>query len=363
MDWPAWPEIAFRAAGAIVGPVHRLSTAAGTMSTLNVIPVLDALERLGIDVLRILALAGITNEEVRAPNARVPAAFEFAFWDAIVEHTQDPMIGLRLADQIQVGALGAYEYLVRNSQTIRAAVEQANKFERLMDDLTRIRIIESEHEAALRHYREGGWPHSSYGSECLFGAIVRLGKMIMPDEPVLGVRFVHAANGDLRMYESHFGCPVMFNAPYNEIVIRRSALDRRVDNADPVLSRVLEEHLTHVLEALPTEHAFVQRARRLLGDALQRQADISLEQLARSLHMSERTLRRRLEEHGTSYKNLLDELRRELACHYVARTNESFEATGARLGFADVSAFYRAFKRWTSTTPAAYRTQSGQGRS
>jgi len=340
--------------------VQRQSTAAGTMSTLNVIPVLDALERIGVDSTRVLALAGTTSKEMRAPNTRVPATFEFTFWDAIVEHTQDHTIGLRLAEHIQVGALGGYEYLLRTSQTIRAAVEQANKFERVLDDLTRVRIIESEHEAAIRYCRAGGWPHCSYGSECLFGAIVRLGRTLTPDIPVLGVRFAHAAHGDPLVYQSFFGCAVTFEAPHYELVIRKAALDVPVPTADPALSRVLEEHLTHVLERVPTEDAFVQRARRLLGEALQRQADISLDQLARKLHMSERTLRRRLEEHGTSYKNLLDELRRELACHYVARTQESFEETGARLGFADVSAFYRAFKRWTSTTPAAYRGGAGR---
>jgi AraC-like DNA-binding protein len=343
------------------GSVQRLSTAAGTMSTLNVIPVLDALERLGIDSARVLALAGMTGDEIRAANARVPATFEFTFWDAIVEHTQDRMIGLRLAEHIQVGAFEGYEYLLRTSQTIRAAVEQANKFERLLDDTTRMSIVESEHEAAIRYGRVGGWPHCSYGIECLFGSLVRLGKLISPDLPVLGVHFAHAAHGDICVYRAFFGCPVTFDAPHCEVVLRRAAIDVPVPTADPVLSRVLEEHLTHVLEHLPTEDAFVQRARRLLGDALQQQTDISLEQLARALHMGERTLRRRLEDHGTSYKNLLDELRRELACHYVARTEQSFEETGARLGFADISAFYRAFKRWTSTTPAAYRAQ-GVGR-
>ena len=331
------------------------------MSAINVIPVLDALERLNIDGPRLLARAGVTVAEVRAPNARIPASVEFALWDALAEHTQDRMIGLRVAEQIQVGALGAYEYLMRNSQTIRTAVEQATKFERVMDDLTRVRIVESEHEAAIRHYREGGWPHSSYATECLFASVVRLTQKILPEERVLGLRFAHAANGDTRVFQACFGCPVTFDAPYNEIVLRRSALDLPLRTADPALSRVLEAHMTHVLESLPTEAALVQRARRVLGDALQQQADISLEQLARTLHMGERTLRRRLEDHGTSYKSLLDELRRELACHYVARTSESFEVTAARLGFADISAFYRAFRRWTSTTPAAYRAQ-GVGR-
>jgi AraC-like DNA-binding protein len=339
------------------GAVDSVSPAAGTMSAINIVAVLDALDRLGIDAARVLALAGVTLEELRAPNARVPAALEFAFWDALAQHTRDPMIGLRVAEHVQVGSLGAYEYLLRNSATLRAAIEQANKFERVMDDLTRVAIVENEHEAAIRHYREGGVPHSPAAAECLFAAVVRLVKALLPGEQVLGVRFAHNANGEPREYQARLGCPVTFAAAYNEIVIRKTTLDLPLHTADPALSRVLEEHMTHMLQHLPAEELFVQRARTALGEALQRRGDVSLEQLAQTLHLSERTLRRRLEEHGTSYKSLLDELRRELACHYVARTSESFEDTGARLGFADISAFYRAFKRWTSTTPAAYRAE------
>jgi AraC-like DNA-binding protein len=343
-------------------PVQPVWRSAGMMSAINIVAVLDSLERLGIDAARVLALAGVSLEALRAPNARVPAALEFAFWDALAKHTGDPMIGLRVAEQIQVGSLGAYEYLLRNSPTIRAAIEQANKFERVMDDLTRIAIVETEHahEAAIRHYREGGVPHATYATECLFAAVLRLVKTLLPGQQVLCVRFAHAPNGEPRDYQARLGCPVSFGAAYNEIVIDKATLDLPQNAADPALSRVLEQHMTHMLQHLPAEESFVQRARTALGDTLRRNGDVSLEQLAQTLHLSERTLRRRLEEHATSYKNLLDELRRELACHYIARTSESFEVTAGRLGFADVSAFYRAFKRWTSTTPAAYRAQVRQ---
>lgn len=330
------------------------------MSALNIIPVLDALERLGIDGARVLANAGSSVEELRAPHARVPSALEFTFWDALLEHTHDPLISLRVAEHIQVGALGGYEYLMRTSETLRAAIEQANKFERVMDDLSRIRIVETEgsQQAAVRLYREGAWPHPAPATECLFACVVRLVDTYIPGERVLGLRFKHSPRAEPRAFEQRIGCPVSFDAEHNDIVIRRSALDGPVCSADPALARVLEEHMTHLLAHLPSEEPLVARARVLLGTALERKQDVSLEQLSRSLHLSERTLRRRLEEHGTSYKNLLDELRRELACHYVARTGESFDETGARLGFADISAFYRAFKRWTSTTPAAYRANA-----
>jgi AraC-like DNA-binding protein len=129
--------------------------------------------------------------------------------------------------------------------------------------------------------------------------------------------------------------------------------------ADPALALVLEEHMQRLLEGLPTQDPFVHRTCGELLQALQRGA-ASLEVLADALHVSPRTLRRRLEEHGTSYKTLLDELRRELAFHYVGRSGEPTDAIAARLGFTEPSTFYRAFKRWSGTTPALYRAKSGK---
>jgi AraC-like DNA-binding protein len=84
----------------------------------------------------------------------------------------------------------------------------------------------------------------------------------------------------------------------------------------------------------------------------------SLPELAKSLHVSARTLRRRLAERGTSYRELLDEVRRGLALQRVAGSAASFDEIASGLGFNDVSAFYRAFRRWAETTPAAYRARN-----
>jgi AraC-like DNA-binding protein len=113
-----------------------------------------------------------------------------------------------------------------------------------------------------------------------------------------------------------------------------------------------------LLDNLPKEDPFVHRARSVLLEALAN-GDASLEAAAAALHVGTRTLRRRLEEHGTSYKALLDEVRRELAYHYVGTTEEPLAAVAARLGFTEPSTFYRAFKRWSGTTPAAYRVAKG----
>jgi AraC-like DNA-binding protein len=336
-------------------PVTRPLAIPGTISAVQIQPLVLALRELGVDTGRVLALAGTSEDAIVDPHARLPAGVEFAVWDAIVELTGDPLIGLKVAEQIKVGALGAYEYLLRNSSTFRASIERANRYERVVDDLTRISLIEDGPRCALRMWRVGGYPHPVQGVECLFAILVKMVAQELPSYPAIEARFSHQPACDPEVYPRYLGCPAHFAREHNEIVFPSAALDARLRSADLQLGDVLEEHVQRLLENLPKGDPFVQRARGALAAMLDNGGP-ALETLATRLHMSPRTLRRRLEEQGTSYKALLDDLRRELACHYLTRGADPFEQIATRLGFAEPSAFYRAFKRWTGTTPALYRT-------
>jgi AraC-like DNA-binding protein len=329
-------------------------TIPGTIAVVQMQPMITALPELGIDVPRVLALANMSADQLRDAHARMPAGVEFALWDAIEAVAGDPLIGLRLAERMGVGALGGFGYLLRNSPTCRQAIEHANRFERVLDDLTRVSLIENGDESYLRLWRVGGYPHPARGLECVFSVLLRLSRAALPGHEPIGVHFAHAAPGDLRECQRFLRCAVSFQQPYDQIVFASDALDVPLLAADPHLALVLEEHMQRLLDTLPTEDPFVHRARGILLQALQ-SGSASLEGLATTLHMSPRTLRRRLEEHGTSYKALLDELRRELAYYYMARTDDSPDEVATRLGFTEPSTFYRAFKRWSGTTPALYR--------
>jgi AraC-like DNA-binding protein len=330
----------------------------GTISTLQLQPLVRGLETLGIDPARVFGRVGISLTLIADSSARINSGIEFDVWDALQEVCEDPCIGVRMADVVQPGALGAYEYLLRNSTTLRAAVELANRYERVVDDLSRVLLIEDGATAAMRLWRVGDYPFPPQGIECVFCVIVRLaveafqGRDIVP----LEVRFAHPLTGALEERVRRFRCPVLFDQPFNEIVFEASVLDLPISNADARLGEVLEEHLRQVMASLPEGDPLIQRARTTLAELLAA-GSASLETLASALHLSERTLRRRLDEHGTSYKQLLDELRKELALYYVGRTDQSLEQVAARLGFTEPSTFYRAFKRWEGTTPAAYRAR------
>lgn len=340
--------------------VSRQPTIPGTIAVVQLQPIVAAYEAMGGDVKRVLALAGVSAGELADNHGRAACGIEFALWDAVQEVSGDPLIGVRVAEHCALGSLGGFGHLLRNSATLREAIAQANRFERVLDDLTTVSLIEHGEQAALRLWREGGYPHPARGLECVFAVLLRVGRGIVPGYAAREVRFAHRAPTDPRAFEPFFGCPVAFEQSHDEFVFAASALDRPLHAADPTLALVLAEHMQRLLDALPTVDPFVHRARGLLLQALQ-QGTASLESLAEALHVSPRTLRRRLDEHGTSYKALLDELRRDLAYHLLARSAEPPDAIAARLGFTEASTFYRAFKRWSGTTPALYRARVAPG--
>jgi AraC-like DNA-binding protein len=159
-------------------------------------------------------------------------------------------------------------------------------------------------------------------------------------------------------YERVFGSRLRFSAPHYELVFPSAFLDARPRNRDARLGSVLEEHVTSLLDAVPPAD-FVTSVRIAL-QARFSEGDASLEAVARALHLSARTLRRRLGDHKTSFREQLEELRADLGRTRVADASRPLKAIAAELGFSDQSTFQRAFKRWTGLTPAQYRDRHGK---
>jgi AraC-like DNA-binding protein len=141
-------------------------------------------------------------------------------------------------------------------------------------------------------------------------------------------------------------------------VLERTALDTPTLAPDSALAQSADRHLRRLHDELPQIETFAERVRRVILEEL-RLGEPTLGRLAARLRMSERALQRRLGNEGASVQALLDEVRRELSLRQLAESNQSIAEISYDLGFAEVRAFHRAFKRWTGSTPATYRKEHG----
>ena len=170
------------------------------------------------------------------------------------------------------------------------------------------------------------------------------------------VSFSHAAPSSDQEYRRVFRARVEFGARENAVEFERALLELPLVAADPDLLEVLEPQIEDFLARVPHRQRFSVRAREAVRSALQG-GDATLDAAARALGLSPRTLQRRLREEDTSHREVLEEVRAELASLYLADLELSLDQVAARLGFSEPSAFHRAFRRWTGTTPAAYRSR------
>jgi AraC-like DNA-binding protein len=183
-----------------------------------------------------------------------------------------------------------------------------------------------------------------------------MGMRVVPRE----VHFTHPVATNAAEYDRFFGCPVILGHAWNELVLVRVAFDAPEPLADADLRAVFEQHGEELLARLPTAETIASKVRKLTIASLG-EGDVGMESMAKKLHMSVATLRRRLKEEGTTHSQILDDLRFELAKGYLRRQDLAVSEIAYNLGFSHVNAFHKAFKRWTGSAPVEYRARFRAG--
>jgi AraC-like DNA-binding protein len=322
-----------------------------TVSALQAQAVLSTLRSLDIDAEAVLERAGIAADAIGDPRARLPRENMLAMWEAARQLSGEPAFGLRVAERIVPAGLDVLVYLARSAGTLGEVVRGVGRYARLLDDAAEIQLSEQDGLTTLRPRLTDGEPISGGAMECFFAFGVRLSREVTGQslQPVR-VDFTHRAPDDTSEYRRLFGGLVTFEADLPGLTFASAQLDLPIVTADPGLSRILTRHADELLQELgPADH-FNQRVRSLIVELLPGQ-DATLKRIAQRMAMSERTLRRKLQENGTSLHALRDEVRVALAVRYLADSRLTFEQIAHQLGFADARAFRRAYKRWTGRSP------------
>jgi AraC-like DNA-binding protein len=170
----------------------------------------------------------------------------------------------------------------------------------------------------------------------------------------LEVQFAHEAPARTSEHLRVFGSPVLFDCATNALVVDRDFVERQVPAADQRLYRILKQHVERILSEMPRQSDLLCAVRRAIAESM-RDGDPKLARVTKKISMSRRTLQRRLKEQGAVFKTLTDDTRRRFALDYLRDRKQTLTEIAFLLGYSEVSAFNRAFKRWTGKTPLDYR--------
>jgi AraC-like DNA-binding protein len=274
-----------------------------------------------------------------------------------LEVTHDADLGLRAARRRVIGDAGAFDYVVNSSPTVRDALAQASRYIRLINDALDVIRYEGGDLAVMRFESSVVLPRAAVDFQLgsFFNKHVKawLGKRISD----VVVHFAHQAPEKLNAYERTFGsATVRFSAPFVGLSFDRAFLELELPSADPNLHGLLLTVADEMLHELARTSAVTSNVRRIIHARLQLGAP-EIADVASELAMSKRTLTRRLEREGTTFRELVDEARRKLALDCTAHRDIGFSELSYLLGYAHVNAFHRAFRRWTGETPRTYRRQ------
>ncbi|GAB3553997.1 AraC family transcriptional regulator [Spirosoma fluminis] len=334
-----------------------------TLSIASVNLILFAAQQRGADTNTLARAVGIRPEQLRDPDGRVTIRQAQQLWRELVTATGDPNIALHIGEMIHPVSIGVLAYVMMHCTTLGKAFEKLCQYQDIVCEGTRtVGHREGDQFWLSIHLTSPDIIYPAYvlNSELsvYLSAIRALTGMPVAAQEI---RFAYPRPLDISEHERVFApARVSFDADVTTMVLDAALLDTPILNASPSLSVLFEQHADDLLRRLqkPTLSARV----RTEIIALMKGEEPTLAIVADRLAMGVRTLQLHLKDEGTTYQQLLDDIRKELAVKHLREPNLSTTDIAYLLGFAEPSVFFRSFKKWTGHTPGAYRNLNSQVR-
>lgn len=308
------------------------------------------------DLASLAARVGVDPKALEDPDGRVPAEAMVRIWDLVATHTKDPNLGLSVGKMLGEAGATLAGHLVRASRTVGEGLERVLQFYRVLNDVHPPRYVVGESTASFAVRTKGTEIRvPRHGMEFAFAWLTFLARKATGRElaPVR-VRFEHSAPKDLSALNEVFRCPLAFDEDENEIVMSREDWATPTLGPDDDLLAMLEHAARKLLAQLPQAPSVAGRVRAALVPLLP-SGDANVETVARALDLVPRTLQRYLGSEGTTFAEILETTRRQLAEAHLADGVHSIAEIALLVGFSDQTAFHKAFVRWNGVTPGEYR--------
>jgi AraC-like DNA-binding protein len=330
----------------------------------KVATVVDALAAEGVSPDDALAGAHLSSSAIYSPATRVSLNQVIECYSNAARLSRDRRFAYRAGLRFHVSTYGMYGFAILSSTNFRQTMNFAVRYHQLAAPLAEITFAEAD---GLAVWTIDPIPHPRVDAalykflvELQFGIHLSLhrdvmGSSFLPRE----LRVTYPPPDDAQDYAEAFGCKVTFGQAHNELLFEAACLDRAPQLGNEITYSALKKLCDELLDDLRLRVGLVGKVREILLVNLLRPT--SFEAVAEYLHMTTRTLRRKLRDEGVSFRQLVDELRMQVAIKYLRDTDLTIEEIAHALGFSDAANFRHAFRRWSKGAPLEFRDRLRAG--
>ena len=308
----------------------------------------------GFEETKIEDITGFSLDQLDAPDTRLPLQKYHALWYEAIHFTGISHLGLYLGSHPNEEDMGLLGHIFFNNATLEKALRQYERYYKIFNEGMHVELHLDDKYVSVNYLCETDESYCIPDMErTLAVSVYRARDYISPQLKIDYVAFQHSAPDYLDEYAETFPCPVKFDQPFSSIVFQRRFLDYRLPNRSSYLHKLLTRHVEGLLKKLAPKPSFKERVKRAISSKLSKDS-VDAEHIADKLCMSRNTLYRKLKAEGVSFHDLVDQVREEKAMRYLKSGKHSLSEIAFLLGFSELSAFSRAFKRWTGDSPANY---------
>ncbi len=318
--------------------------------------VFQKLEELGIRASVVLRRAGLPQSFLDQPRVLLKTEELFSVWRAIGEVSANPAIGLLLGTETRTERFNPVGLAALSSENFGAAVDQIARYKLLTcpEEIRQEKNRKQNEWSIQFRWLLAEEVEPAAMTESCFAWVLSIGRLGTGTRMApLRVEFTEP-RAHIKTIERHLGCPVVCGADRNAIVFRLTDAQRPFVTRNAELLAMLAPQFEQELKQENNHEAFAERVRIALQQKLTGRRP-TIDDIADALHVSPRTLQRRLQDEGYSFQRVLDEARHHLARHYLNNDVLELNEAAYLLGYEDGNSFVRAFRTWEGVPPARWR--------
>jgi len=304
----------------------------------------------------VLAGSGLNRSSLGDPEAPIPIRSLFVMWENLLRRVRDDALPIEVARSFTLRDYPVLGFAVMTAASGRQALSLVTRFSGIVSSAGRWSVEESPDIVSLRWHRPGPLTLGHrLANEATLAEMAHAARQVFGDHvPLLSTSFRHAAPASTAAHRAHFGGRIRWKSAAEELTFSRALLDMVPSAHNPALSAHFEREASRLHSIAGRDAPLAARVRTAIESALT-SGEPGADRIASELGLSERSLRRGLAEQGSSFRAIVDSTRKQRADLLLLDRRASLAEVALLLGFSELSAFSRAFKRWTGRSPREAR--------